>query len=40
MVVIREGYFIDLVKGDMSKIFFFEDEMFDMIFNFVLNCYI
>ena len=40
MVSTREGYSIDLVKGDMSKTFPFEDETFDMIFNPVSNCYI
>lgn len=40
MVSTREGYSIDLVKGDMSKTFPFEDETFDMIFNPVSNCYV
>ncbi|TCN07631.1 methyltransferase family protein [Bacillus sp. BK006] len=40
MASTREGYSIDLVKGDMSKTFPFEDDTFDMIFNPVSNCYI
>ena len=36
----REGYWIDLVKGDMTRHFPFEDESFDWIINPVSNCYI
>lgn len=36
----REGYDIDLVKGDMTQAFPFGDGVFDMVFNPVSNCYI
>lgn len=36
----REGYDINIVHGDMTKIFPFEDESFDLIFHPVSNCYI
>lgn len=36
----REGYSIELVKGDMTKPFPFEDETFDIIFHPVSNCYV
>ena len=36
----REGYDIDIIKGDMTKRLPFEDESFDMIFHPVSNCYI
>lgn len=40
MVAEREGYSIDIVKGDMSKTLPFEDESFDMIFHPVSNSYV
>ena len=40
MVANREGYSINMVKGDMTERFPFEDESFDMIFHPVSNCYI
>uniref|UniRef100_UPI003F4B0F2A class I SAM-dependent methyltransferase n=1 Tax=Brachyspira catarrhinii TaxID=2528966 RepID=UPI003F4B0F2A len=40
MVSKRENYNINLVKADMSKIFQFDDESFDIIFHPVSNCYI
>lgn len=40
MVAMREGYSINIVKGDMTQRFPFEDESFDMIFHPVSNCYI
>lgn len=36
----REGYSIDIIKGDMTKALPFEDETFDLIFHPVSNCYI
>ena len=36
----REGYDIEIIKGDMTKKLPFADESFDMIFNPVSNCYI
>lgn len=36
----REGYEIDIVKGDMSKPLPFKDESFDVIFSPVSHCYI
>ncbi len=36
----REGYSINIIKGDMSHIFPFDDEAFDIIFHPVSNCYI
>lgn len=36
----RQEYSINLVKGDMTKRFPFEDESFDLIFHPVSNCYI
>ena len=39
-VAAREGYRIDLVKGDMTQPFPFEDESFDWIINPVSNCYV
>ena len=40
MVAEREGYNVDIIKGDMSKILPFEDESFDMIFHPVSNSYV
>jgi SAM-dependent methyltransferase len=40
MVAGREGYSINIVKGDMTKRLPFEAERFDMIFHPVSNCYI
>lgn len=36
----REGYAINMIKGDMTKPLPFEDGCFDMIFHPVSNCYI
>lgn len=36
----REGYRINIVKGDMTKRLPFDDESFDMIFHPVSNCYV
>lgn len=36
----REGYSIEIVKGDMSKALPFEDESFDIIFHPVSNNYV
>lgn len=38
-VSIREGYDINIIRGDMTKHFPFEDESFDMVFHPVSNCY-
>lgn len=40
MVSEREGYGINIVKGDMSKTLPFEDESFDLIFHPVSNVYV
>lgn len=40
MVAEREGYEIDIVRGDMTKPLPFEDGSFDIIFHPVSNCYI
>ena len=36
----REGYSIQIIKGDMTKKLPFEDESFDIIFHPVSNCYV
>lgn len=36
----REGYEIEIVHGDMTQRFPFEDQTFDLIFHPVSNCYI
>jgi len=40
IVAEREGYIIDLIKGDMSKTLPFENESFDIIFHPVSNSYV
>ncbi|WP_017754066.1 class I SAM-dependent methyltransferase [Calidifontibacillus oryziterrae] len=40
MVADREGYSIEIIKGDMSKTLPFADNTFDMIFHPVSNCYV
>lgn len=40
MVSEREGYSIEIIKGDMSKTLPFEDESFDLIFHPVSNVYV
>lgn len=40
MVAEREGYEIEIVKGDMTKRLPFDDETFDIIFHPVSNCYV
>jgi len=40
MVARREGYEVDIVKADMTKLFPFADESFDLIFHPVSNCYV
>ncbi len=40
MVAEREGYAIDIVRGDMTKPLPFEDGAFDLIFHPVSNCYV
>jgi SAM-dependent methyltransferase len=40
LVAEREGYSINIVKGDMTKPLPFENESFDLIFHPVSNCYI
>ena len=36
----REGYKIDAIQGDMTKILPYEDETFDIVFHPVSNCYV
>lgn len=36
----REGYNIDIVKGDMTDAFPFPDAAFDLVFHPVSNCYV
>lgn len=40
MVSRREGYSVEIIRGDMTKPLPFEDETFDIIFHPVSNCYI
>ena len=40
MVAEREGYAVDLVRGDMTKPLPFTDGSFDLVFHPVSNCYI
>lgn len=40
MVAEREGYHIDIIRGDMTKPLPFQDESFDVIFHPVSNCYV
>lgn len=40
MVSQREGYQIDIIRGDMTKPLPFDDETFDLIFHPVSNCYV
>lgn len=39
-VAAREGYAIEIIRGDMTKILPFDDESFDIIFHPVSNCYV
>ena len=36
----REGYEIQIIRGDMTKRLPFEDETFDLIFHPISNCYV
>ncbi|NBJ88057.1 class I SAM-dependent methyltransferase [Acutalibacter sp. 1XD8-36] len=40
MVADREGYDINIIRGDMTKPLPFEDDSFDLIFHPVSNCYV
>lgn len=40
MVADREGYDIEIIRGDMTKRLPFDDNTFDIIFHPVSNCYI
>lgn len=40
LVAKREGYKINIIKGDMTKPWPFKDASFDMIFHPVSNCYV
>lgn len=40
MVADREGYDINIIRGDMTKPLPFEDGSFDLIFHPVSNCYV
>lgn len=40
MVAAREGYHIDIIRGDMTRPLPFPDESFDLIFHPVSNCYV
>lgn len=40
VVAAREGYEIEIIKGDMTQRFPFPDAQFDMIFHPVSNCYV
>lgn len=40
MVADREGYDINILRGDMTKPLPFEDDSFDLIFHPVSNCYV
>ena len=40
LVAAREGYEIEIIKGDMTQSFPFDNESFDLIIHPVSNCYI
>lgn len=40
MVAAREGYWVDVIQGDMTKPLPFADESFDLVFHPVSNCYV
>ena len=40
IVAAREGYYIEIVRADMTKPLPFEDEAFDLIVHPVSNCYV
>lgn len=40
LVAQREGYEIDIIRGDMTEPLPFEDNSFDLIFHPVSNCYV
>jgi SAM-dependent methyltransferase len=40
MVAEREGYYIDIVKADMTRPLPFPDASFDLVFHPVSNCYV
>lgn len=40
MVAAREGYAVQIIKGDMTKRLPFDDQSFDLIFHPVSNCYV
>ncbi len=40
LVAEREGYSIEIIRGDMTKPLPFPDECFDLIFHPVANCYV
>ena len=40
MVASREGYDVEVIQGDMTERLPFEDEIFDLIFHPVSNCYV
>ena len=40
IVAKREGYTIEIIRGDMTKPLPFENETFDLIFHPVSNCYV
>lgn len=40
LVADREGYSIEIIRGDMTKPLPFPDETFDLIFHPVSNCYV
>ena len=40
VVAKREGYKINIIRGDMTEMLPFDDSSFDMIFHPVSNCYI
>ncbi len=40
MVALREGYDVQIIRGDMTQRLPFEDDTFDIIFHPVSNCYV
>lgn len=40
LVADREGYEVEIIRGDMTKTLPFEDDTFDLVFHPVSNCYI
>ncbi|HIS47182.1 MAG TPA: class I SAM-dependent methyltransferase [Candidatus Scybalocola faecigallinarum] len=40
LIAEREGYFVKIIRADMTQMLPFDDETFDLIFHPVSNCYV